>query len=89
MPESYMDEDLEILFERFDLHDSIALFYDEETNRFITSVEGEIVNNPYKYVTPSQVFLFKQKKEDLVFVDVTRSFIVELVYLDYNYTKYT
>jgi len=88
MPESYMDEDLEILFERFDLHDSIALFYDEESNRFITS-EGAIINNPYKYVTPSQVFLFKQKKEDLVVVDVTRSFIVELVYPDYDYTKYT
>jgi len=84
MPESYMDEDLEILFERFDLHDSIALFYDEESNRFINDV-GAIINNPYKYVTPSQVFLFKQKKEDLVVVDVTRSFIVELVYPDYNY----
>lgn len=89
MYESYLDEYFELLLERFDLHDSVALYYDIERNRFISCEFGRVIYNPYLYVTPSQVLLFKTKKENMTFIDVTSSFIVELIYPDYNYSKFS
>lgn len=86
----YMDEYYEkYLYKRFDLHDSVALYYDIERNRFISCEFGQVIYNPYLYVTPSQVLLFKTKKENMTFMDVTSSFIVELIYPDYNYSKFS
>jgi len=61
---------------------NMCLYYVEGINRFVGEM-GEIVDNIHKYVTPSQIMLFKSKKECMAFIDAsTHSYIIELIYPD-------
>lgn len=69
--------------DRFDPHDTLALYYDGDSNRFIEGDFGTVVYNMYNYVTPNQILLFKKEKGIMIFPDVTNSYLVELIYPDY------
>lgn len=59
----------------------LSLIYDEHINRFLDE-NGDIVYGIYNLVTPNQVMLFKKQKRRnrLVVMDVSNSFLVELIY---------
>lgn len=69
-------------------HDHVlTLFYDVGYNQFIESFSGEDVMNIHRLLTPSQVFLFKTKKETMAFPSVSGLFLVELVYPEDYYLR--
>jgi len=80
----------EYLYNYYDPHDTIMLFYDVDANIFVDTY-GTIYLDVYIYniLHPWQVFLFKHHKENCTFPDVTNTFLVELVYPDYMYLKHT
>lgn len=65
----------------YDPHDTICLFYDVGVNGFIDNY-GRVILDIHRLLTPWQLMLFKRRKEDMVFPDVTNSFLIELVYPD-------
>lgn len=82
-----MDMDL-ILGKAYDPHDTIILFYDISVNRFI-DMFGEVIHDIHRLLSPSQIILFKKEEIDMTFPDVSNSFLIELVYPDYLYTKHS
>lgn len=83
-----VEEDLSWMYDdMFDPHETVGLFYDAGINRFIDMKNGDIVNDIYRLVTPSDVFLFKRKKESITIPDRSNTFLVEMVYPDYLYVR--
>lgn len=59
----------------------MTLYFDVDENRFIDEF-GSIVDNPFIYITPNQLYIFKTYKYQYVVQDVTNSFLVEMVWPD-------
>lgn len=80
----------EYLYDYYDPHDTIMLLYDADVNVFVDTY-GTIYHDIYIYdiLHPWQIFLFKRRKENCTFPDVTNKFLVELVYPDYMYLRFS
>ena len=73
----------------YDPHETLMLWYDVGINRFVDVMNGNVMHDIHRILAPWQIALFKKDKTDYVFPDVTNTFLVELVYPDYMYTKHS
>lgn len=71
---------------RYDPHRTICLFYDVGENSFIDTC-GRVIIDIHRLLRPWQLMLFRRHKEDMVFPDVTDSFLIELVYSEPIYAR--
>jgi hypothetical protein len=62
-------------------HKFVTLLYDEEINRFLDGM-GNVVDDIFRLITPSQVMVFKKYKEMCVVGGVDESVKVTLIYLN-------
>lgn len=72
-------------YSKFDPHDTKALVYDRYYNIF-SDDQGNIVYDINKYLSPSQVFLFKKELDftlgEFIYTvpDITNSFLIDIYY---------
>jgi hypothetical protein len=57
----------------------MVLLYDPDYNYF-TDKYGWIQYDIYRILTPNQIMLFKKKRTNCSFLDVTGKFIVRIIY---------
>lgn len=62
--------------------DVLVFFYKENINRFVDDRFGNIIHDIYRYLTPSQIMLFKENHEYCLFPSIFDDLIIELVYMD-------
>ena len=62
-------------------YDSTTLYYDPKFNMFQDD-DGWTMYNIFSLVTPQQVMVFKNKKEDMIVYGKNKTY-VELIYADY------
>jgi hypothetical protein len=59
----------------------MTLFYDPKENR-VVDLNGEIINDIFRLITPGQLMLFRKNKELYSVRDRSNSFYVCLVYIN-------
>jgi len=62
---------------KFDLNNTVVLFYDKESNRFIDGNFGHVIHDIYRILEPWQLTLFIENG-DSVFSDKTNSHLIEI-----------
>lgn len=69
-----------------DEYESMTIFYDSERNVFMDE-GGYIVYNIYDYVTPNQLFIFREKQDDMFFKNYSDR-MESMVYVELIYPEY-
>lgn len=71
----------ESVFDLYEQGDIIQIHYDVKRNLFLDS-GGYVIYDIHRLVSPTAIAIFKSKADYYIVPDVTRSFLVEMIYPD-------
>lgn len=75
-----VDIDTDLFYDMFHDGDLFPLYYDEENNQFFQE-GGWVVYDIFTYITPNELLIFKNKKEDLCIRNDRHDFLIGLFYI--------